>query len=66
MIPLFLKSNEYHNRGVRVIAPDFIGWGRSDKPLLTSVHSFCFFKCYVSSRDENKPITAVGYRQHLF
>ena len=38
MIPILLKSNNYHNLGVRVVAPDFIGWGRSDKPLNPNVH----------------------------
>ena len=39
MIPVFLDSNNYHCNGVRVVCPDFIGWGRSDKPLSSTKHS---------------------------
>ena len=39
MIPVFLNSNNYHGNGVRVVCPDFIGWGRSDKPLSSTKHS---------------------------
>lgn len=34
MIPIFLQS------GARVVAPDLIGFGKSDKPKKTSVHRF--------------------------
>ncbi len=34
MIPLFV------NAGYRVIAPDLIGFGKSDKPISSSVHSY--------------------------
>ncbi|MEO7937251.1 MAG: haloalkane dehalogenase, partial [Burkholderiaceae bacterium] len=37
MIPLFAKAG-------RVIAPDLIGFGRSDKPVDESVHSFEFHR----------------------
>lgn len=36
MIPLFLES------GARVVAPDLIGFGKSDKPKKESVHHFSF------------------------
>jgi tRNA(adenine34) deaminase len=38
MIPVFLEA------GHRVIAPDLIGFGRSDKPKKESVHSFVFHR----------------------
>ena len=38
MIPIFL------NAGQRVIAPDFIGFGRSDKPIEESVFTFYFHR----------------------
>ena len=38
MIPVFLQA------GHRVIAPDLIGFGRSDKPKKESVHSFSFHR----------------------
>ena len=38
MIPVFLES------GARVVAPDLIGFGRSDKPLNESDHSFDFHR----------------------
>eukprot|EP01084_Bolivina_argentea_P169410 293691_1 len=37
IIPLLLASNNYHHRGVRVICPDFIGYGRSEKPTITTI-----------------------------
>jgi pimeloyl-ACP methyl ester carboxylesterase len=38
MVPVFLAS------GGRVVAPDFIGFGRSDKPVLEADHSFDFHR----------------------
>ena len=38
MIPVFLKA------GHRVVAPDFVGFGRSDKPTDESVYSFEFHR----------------------
>lgn len=38
MIPVFLES------GARVVAPDLIGFGRSDKPLAESDHTFDFHR----------------------
>jgi len=38
MIPVFLQA------GLRVVAPDLIGFGRSDKPADESVHSFDFHR----------------------
>lgn len=41
MIPVFLKS------GARVIAPDLLGFGRSDKPVEQSDYSFSFHRNYL-------------------
>ncbi len=41
MIPIFLES------GARVIAPDLLGFGRSDKPALQSDYSFNFHRNYL-------------------
>jgi pimeloyl-ACP methyl ester carboxylesterase len=38
MIPVFAEA------GLRVVAPDLIGFGRSDKPLDESVHDFAFHR----------------------
>ena len=38
MIPTFLES------GARVVAPDFFGFGRSDKPADQSVYTFNFHR----------------------
>jgi haloalkane dehalogenase len=38
MIPVFLKA------GHRVVAPDFVGFGRSDKPTDASVYTFDFHR----------------------
>jgi pimeloyl-ACP methyl ester carboxylesterase len=38
MVPIFLAS------GGRVVAPDLIGFGRSDKPMLEADHSFDFHR----------------------
>lgn len=41
MIPVFLES------GARVVAPDLLGFGRSDKPVEPSAFSFDFHRDYV-------------------
>ena len=38
MIPIFIKAKH------RVVAPDFIGFGRSDKPVEDNVYSFYFHR----------------------
>jgi haloalkane dehalogenase len=38
MIPVMLES------GARVIAPDFFGFGRSDKPVEDSTYTFQFHR----------------------
>ena len=38
MIPVFAEA------GLRVVAPDLIGFGRSDKPVEESVHGFAFHR----------------------
>jgi haloalkane dehalogenase len=41
MIPVFLES------GARVVAPDLLGFGRSDKPVKQSDYSFSFHRNYL-------------------
>jgi haloalkane dehalogenase len=41
MIPVFLES------GARVVAPDFFGFGRSDKPVNEATYSFHFHRNYL-------------------
>jgi len=41
MIPVFLES------GARVVAPDFFGFGRSDKPVRQADYSFDFHRNYM-------------------
>jgi haloalkane dehalogenase len=41
MIPVFLES------GARVVAPDFIGFGRSDKPEEEAVYTFEFHRAFL-------------------
>ena len=56
MIPAFLES------GARVIAPDLLGFGRSDKPVEQSDYSFDFHRDYLLALDERlnlKNITLV-------
>ena len=43
MIPVFVKA------GHRVVAPDFIGFGRSDKPAEDSVYTFDFHRAMLLS-----------------
>ncbi|MHA2270078.1 MAG: haloalkane dehalogenase [Promethearchaeota archaeon] len=38
MIPIFLKS------GYRIVAPDFFGFGRSDKPVKDEIYTFDFIR----------------------
>ena len=56
MIPVFLQS------GARVIAPDLLGFGRSDKPVEQSDYSFHFHRNYLLALVERldlKEITLV-------
>ena len=56
MIPLLLKD------GGRLIAPDFIGFGRSDKPADEAVYTFAFHRAFlleVIERLDLKNITLV-------
>ncbi len=46
MIPVFLES------GARVIAPDLLGFGRSDKPVKQSDYSFHFHRSYLLALTE--------------
>ncbi|MEM8951443.1 MAG: alpha/beta fold hydrolase, partial [Pseudomonadota bacterium] len=41
MIPVFAAA------GIRVIAPDWLGFGRSDKPVEDAVYSFDFHRDYM-------------------
>ena len=41
MIPVFLES------GARVVAPDFMGFGRSDKPVNDADYTFAFHRNYM-------------------
>ncbi|MEM0990629.1 MAG: haloalkane dehalogenase [Pseudomonadota bacterium] len=41
MIPVFVQA------GVRVIAPDWLGFGRSDKPIEDGIYSFHFHRDYM-------------------
>ncbi|MEM6624367.1 MAG: haloalkane dehalogenase [Pseudomonadota bacterium] len=41
MIPVFVQA------GVRVIAPDWLGFGRSDKPVEDGIYSFHFHRDYM-------------------
>lgn len=41
MIPVFLES------GARVVAPDFFGFGRSDKPVDDAAYTFTFHRNYL-------------------
>lgn len=56
MIPAFVKA------GYRVIAPDLIGFGRSDKPVDDALYTFDFHRAYLLSlldRLEIRQITLV-------
>ncbi|MEI7932067.1 MAG: alpha/beta fold hydrolase, partial [Alphaproteobacteria bacterium] len=41
MIPVFLES------GARVVAPDFLGFGRSDKPVEDAAYTFAFHRNFL-------------------
>lgn len=56
MIPIFLSS------GARVVAPDFFGFGKSDKPVDDAVYTFDFHRDYLKAfieRLDLKNITLV-------
>lgn len=53
MIPVFLES------GARVIAPDLMGFGRSDKPALQSDYSFDFHRNYLIALIERLDLTNI-------
>jgi haloalkane dehalogenase len=53
MIPVFLES------GGRVVAPDFFGFGRSDKPVEQSVYSFDFHRDYLLRLVERLDLTRI-------
>lgn len=53
MIPVFLES------GARVIAPDLLGFGRSDKPINQSDYSFDFHRDYLLALVERLDLTNI-------
>lgn len=53
MIPVFLES------GARVIAPDLLGFGRSDKPVKQSDYSFHFHRDYLLALVERLDLKSV-------
>jgi haloalkane dehalogenase len=53
MIPVFLES------GARVIAPDLLGFGRSDKPVRQSDYSFHFHRNYLLALAERLNLTNI-------
>ena len=53
MIPPFLES------GARVVAPDFFGFGRSDKPVAVSDYSFHFHRNYLLRLVERLDLRAI-------
>jgi haloalkane dehalogenase len=53
MIPVFLQA------GGRVVAPDFFGFGRSDKPVDQSVYSFEFHRDYLLRLVERLDLTGI-------
>ena len=61
MIPALLKD------GGRVVAPDFIGFGRSDKPADEALYAFAFHRAFlmdVIERLDLRNITQIG-RAHV-
>ena len=44
MIPVFLET------GARVVAPDYFGFGRSDKPTDDAAYTFDFHRNYTGAR----------------
>ena len=53
MIPVFLQA------GGRVVAPDFFGFGRSDKPVEQAVYSFDFHREYLLRLVEHLDLTGI-------
>ena len=53
MIPVFLES------GARVVAPDFFGFGRSDKPVDDAVYTFDFHRNYLKAVIEILDLTNI-------
>jgi len=53
MIPVFLGA------GGRVVAPDFFGFGRSDKPVEQSVYGFDFHRDYLLRLVERLDLTGI-------
>ncbi|OQW43819.1 MAG: haloalkane dehalogenase [Proteobacteria bacterium SG_bin6] len=53
MIPVFLES------GARVVAPDFLGFGRSDKPVNQSDYSFHFHRDWLIALIERLDLTNI-------
>jgi haloalkane dehalogenase len=53
MIPVFLES------GARVIAPDLLGFGRSDKPVKQSDYSFHFHRDYLLALVERLDLKSI-------
>ncbi|MBX9796588.1 haloalkane dehalogenase [Sphingomonas sp.] len=53
MIPVFLDS------GARVVAPDFFGFGRSDKPVRQEDYSFDFHRNYIIALIERLDLTNI-------
>ena len=53
MIPVFLES------GARVIAPDLLGFGRSDKPVKQSDYSFHFHRNYLLALIERLDLNSI-------
>jgi haloalkane dehalogenase len=53
MIPVFLNS------GARVVAPDFIGFGRSDKPQDEALYSFDFHRRFLFDFIERKSLSRI-------
>ena len=53
MMPVFLES------GARVVAPDFFGFGRSDKPIDDAVYTFDFHRNYLKAIIEALELTNI-------
>jgi pimeloyl-ACP methyl ester carboxylesterase len=53
MIPVFLEA------GGRVVAPDFFGFGRSDKPVEQAVYGFDFHRDYLLRLVERLDLTGI-------
>jgi pimeloyl-ACP methyl ester carboxylesterase len=53
MIPVFVEA------GGRVVAPDFLGFGRSDKPVDQAVYSFDFHRDYLLRLVERLDLTGI-------